>query len=410
MCRPKGVEGTTAGFPLPGWAVPSTGTVRVAVLFLDFPDAQATTSVAHEAKAILPYMEKYLESSSYGKLDLEFVFVDRWLRVEFNYRDHLYTNPYGIPELRHEVDREAVRLGDPDFDFTGIEALIVLMPSTHFSGGNALGSIQTDEGIVSTLRMNTFPSGPTYHQGRVAAHGLVHNLGLLDLGPYDLRRHRPKYTPRGQTWTQARFGLMGMQLSFPVSSQGDPRVAHVWEHPDGSRSTGYVNSLEALEMLAWSRWQLGWLDTAQILCVTESAATATLSPVADPGDGIAMVAVPLSDTEAIIIENRRKLGYDTVTEYRASEGYKTLLPALPAEGVLVYTVDAAIPTGDLPLKVAGDPGTGHIKGFPILTDGESVTIRGYTITVVSTTPHTTITITITQDAGGSDPGTSTVGD
>ena len=145
----------------------------------------------------------------------------------------------------------------------------------------------------------------------------------------------------------------------------------------------------------------GWLDTARILCVTESAATATLSPVADPGDGIAMVAVPLSDTEAIVIENRRKLGYDTGTEYRASEGYKTLLPALPAEGVLVYTVDAAIPTGDLPLKVAGDRGTGHIKGFPILTDGERVTIRGYTITVVSTTPHTTITIT--QDAGGIRP-------
>ena len=210
MCRPKGVEGTRAGFPLPGWAVPSTGTVRVAVLFLDFPDAQATTSVAHEAKAILPYMEKYLESSSYGKLDLEFVFVDRWLRVEFHYRDHLYTNPYGIPELRHEVDREAVRLGDPDFDFTGIEALVVLMPSTHFSGGNPLGSVQTDEGTISTLRINAFPSGPTYHQGRVAAHEMAHNLGLPDVGPYDLRRHRPNYTPRGQTWTLARLGLMGM--------------------------------------------------------------------------------------------------------------------------------------------------------------------------------------------------------
>ena len=408
MCRPKGTQGDTAGFPLPGWAVPSTGTVRVVVLFLDFPDAQATTSVAHELKAILPYMEKYLESSSYGKLDLEFVSLDRWLRAEFNYRDHVYTSPYGIPELRHEVDREAVRLADPDFDFTGIDALIVLMPSAHFSGGNALGSVQTDEGTVSTLRMNAFPSGPTYHQGRVGAHELVHNLGLLDLGPYDLRRHQPEYTPRGQTWAQARFGLMGMQVSFPVSSQGDPRVAHVWEHPDGSRSTGYTNSLEALEMLAWSRWQLGWLDTAQILCVTESEATATLSPVADPGDGIAMVAVPLSDTEVIIIENRRKLGYDTSTEYRTPEGNETLLPALPAEGVLIYTVDAAIATGELPVKVAGDPGTGHIKGFPILTDGESVTIHGYTITVVSTTPHTTITIT--QDAGGSDPGTSTVGD
>ena len=75
------------------------------------------------------------------------------------------------------------------------------------------------------------------------------------------------------------------------------------------------------------------------------------------------------------------------------EGNETLLPALPGEGVLVYTVDAAIATGELPVKATGDPVTGHIKGFPIPTDGESVTIGGYTITVVSTTPHTTITIT-----------------
>ena len=346
---------------------------------------------------MLPYMEKYLETSSYGKLDVEIVSLDRWLRAEFNYRDHVYTSPFGIPELRHEVDREAVRLADPDFDFTGVDVLIVLMPSTHFSGGNALGSIQTNEGAVSTLRMNAFPSGPTYHQGQSAAHELAHNLGLLDLGPYDSRRHQPEHTPAGQTWTRAAFGLMSMTVRFPVS-QRDPRVAHIWRHPDGSQSTGYVNDLQAYEMLAWSRWQLGWLDTTQILCVTEPEATATLRPVADPADGIAMIAVPLSDTEVIVIESRRKLGYDTGTEYRSPEGHQTLLPALPAEGVLVYTVDAAIATGELPLKVARDPGTGHIKRSPILTKGETITIRGYNITVETSTAHTdTVTITKTQN-------------
>ena len=42
LCRPLGVSGTTAGFPLPRWAAPSTGTLRVAVLFMDFPDAPAS--------------------------------------------------------------------------------------------------------------------------------------------------------------------------------------------------------------------------------------------------------------------------------------------------------------------------------------------------------------------------------
>ena len=106
-----------------------------------------------------------------------------------------------------------------------------------------------------------------------------------------------------------------------------------------------------------------------------------------------MVAIPISDSEMIVIENRRKIGYDKGEEHVASNGVSTTFPALIVEGVLVYTVDASRRGGDLPLKVAGDSGNGQFDDFPILVEGHSVTVHGYTITVVSTTPHTTITIT-----------------
>ena len=110
-----------------------------------------------------------------------------------------------------------------------------------------------------------------------------------------------------------------------------------------------------------------------------------LSPVADPGDGIAMAAVPLSEDEVIVLESRRNIGYDRF--------------AAPSnEGVMVYTVEAELFSRELPIKVAGDTGEGDTYQSPILKFGESVTVRGYTTTVIADDGEThTVTIAKTDD-------------
>ena len=396
MCRPRGVQGTTAGFPLPGWAVPSTGTVRVAVLFVDFPDASAGHSTQREAGLGLQETEEFLKRASYGKLDLEFGVLHRWLRAEQSYRQYLTKEPFDIVVGETDIVGEAVRLADDDFDFAGYQSVMVVTPSSHFHGGSARVAVQTKEGSVGrAVVVNAYwvdePRMPT-PWGRIAAHELTHGLSLTDLYPYDSTRHQQPDPPNNRTWVAAKFGLMSMWSRFLADGQ-DPRLAHVWEWPDGGTATGYASSLHADEMLAWSRWQLGWLEPDQVLCVTDQHTTVTLTPVADPGEGTAMVAIPTSETEAIVIENRRRIGYDKGTEYVQPDGARTTFPVLATEGVLVYTVDASREGGDLPLKVAGDSGNGQVDDYPILTRGQSVTIHGYTITVTSTTPHTTITIT-----------------
>ena len=72
-------------------------------------------------------------------------------------------------------------------------------------------------------------------------------------------------------------------------------------------SAPYSTYTGGSEMLAWSRWQLGWLEPAQIRCVTGTEATVTLSPVANPGTGTAMAAIPISRHKAIVMESRHKL-------------------------------------------------------------------------------------------------------
>ena len=399
LCRPIGDPyHVTAGFPLPSWAPLATGTVRVAVLFLDFPDAAASHSTHEEAELGLPYAKEYLKLASYGQLDVEFVPHHKWLRAEDSYTNYLADSFLGYQVLRN-TDSVAVRLADPEFDFTGIDIAMVVMPSSHFaSSGDAGGMVYTQEGVISpTSRINTAvavdrPREPS-QWGSSAAHELAHNLGLLDYYPYHDSHTLPD-SPIGKTWAHLSFGLMYLRAFF-LTNTGDPRMTITWHFPSGHRQTNPHYSFTAREMLAWSRWQLGWLADSQIRCVTDPEVTIDLRPAAtDPGNGIAMAAIPLSDTEVIAIESRRKIGHDVGIEHRTPDGISTTFPALVAEGVLVYTVNAALSSGHLPVKVAGDIGNGQVDGYPLLALGESITIRGYTITVQAATPDVhTVAIT-----------------
>lgn len=143
-CRPRGGSGTTAGFPLPaGWA-PSTGTLRVAVLFVDFPDAQATHTTEEEAEMGLAYMEQYLEAVSYGQLDIEVVPHHRWLRAEQPHTQ--YVGTLGVGQgLSRPISEHAVALADDEVDFSEIHAVVTVFPSSHFGGGgNAGGTVSAD--------------------------------------------------------------------------------------------------------------------------------------------------------------------------------------------------------------------------------------------------------------------------
>jgi len=409
-CRPLGVHNEpTAGFPLPAWAVSAHGTMRVAVLFLDFPDATASHTTQREAEIGLPVAEEYLETSSYGKLDVEFVPLHRWLRADNNRFDPEEGHPF---ELQLAMANMTVRLADDDFDFTGFDSVLIVMPSSHFGGGDAGRAVGTEEGPVATMaRINLFPvedrPRDPIQWGRVAAHELIHNLGLVDYYAIG-HAHQLPDPESGKIWVAGAFGPMGLGVRILVDPR-DARLAHIVRFPNGTTSTQFTPELGAWEMLAWSRWQLGWLDETQVRCVTEPTETIDLSPIAGPGEGIAMAAVPLSDTEVLVIESRRRTGYDAGWRFRWSNGAASTLPGLPTEGVLVYTVDAARVSGLLPLRVVGDTGNGQVDAYPILTVGESVTLRGYTIKLDSAGDeiHTvTITKTVEDDAEAPDSDTA----
>ncbi|MCE2527106.1 MAG: PD40 domain-containing protein [Actinomycetia bacterium] len=377
-CKPRGLDDYTAGFPLPAWAAPSTGRVKITVLFMDFPNAQATYTTHTEIQNGFSYMVQYLETMSYRKLNIEVDVVHRWWRAPKNFEAYLGVTVHGAGALFWEASAEAVRLADDSYDFSDTDMFITVFPSEHFgralAGGRAQADGKTFPGIWMNADVGVDPGIPS-PLGLMAAHELVHELGLADLYPWDGNiRGIPDLRP-GQRWVHSEIGLMSLEASFASTNPTLDFVAPV-------------------EMLAWSRWQLDWLEPSQIQCGIPPGGSVTLQPVAKPGTGTVMAAIPLSRHQIIVIENRRKLGYDAAAPPDHQSGG---MPShgLPEEGVLVYTVDTLTGNGQLPIKIAGEIGTVQYDSFPVLKVGESITLRGYTITITNDT-HPTYTINITK--------------
>ena len=395
-CRPPALwpGGLTAGFPRPPW-VPSVGKLRIAMLFVDFPDAVADYSTRVEVKHFdttfgsqgtslwhqnLAAIETYLETASYGRLDVELVPLHGWLRARHSLAAFFFdlereAYPGGVSE---GISVEAVELALAEMDFSEIDVVVTVLPSAYFGGGLAAwGAVQISNKLIPTVELNAFLRDMSYDTatdwGFVGAHELAHVLGLTDLYPKnDLDIPSP---PADMEWVSVAAGLMGLQGHYLAPES----------------ATRGIDGHEPMEMLAWSRWQLGWLEPTQIRCIVEPSATVTLTAIDQPGDGVAMIAVPVGETEVIVIESRRDRGFDRgqLTGYDRD--------VVNNGGVLVYTVDSSL--SESPIRYATDGGEGIMDQSPILPVGTSITVKGYEITIVEDTGDTH-TVRVSKLDGG----------
>ena len=261
----------SAGFPRPPW-VPSVGKLRIAVLFVDFPDGVADYSTRVETEYFdnLATIEEYLETGSYGKLDVELVPLHGWLRARHSLTAFLFD-----PNLGHlggavseDISVEAVELAVAEMDFSEIDVVVTVLPSAYFRGGRFAGAVQISDKLIPTLQLGVLPRHISLDTagdwGTNGAHELAHVLGLADLYPMNQSGYQGEFArpnpPADMNWVWVEAGLMGLQGNYlaPESAIGGPY------------------SQAPREMLAWSRWQLGWLEPAQIRCIVEPSATVTL--------------------------------------------------------------------------------------------------------------------------------------
>jgi M6 family metalloprotease-like protein len=331
------------GFPKADTTLPSLGTVKTVVLFVDFEDAPATQTPEEVFSIISPNAEKFFYDVSYGKMNYVLVPYFKWLRLD---RPSSYYH-YASYELIDDYYQDALNLADENVDFSAADSVVLMVPPDA----------------------STLPYGPAYLSfdgSSYSADGKEFFVGA---------RSGADLTNWGYPWLNHEIGHnMGLPDLYVFQSN------RAFRYIGGFSLMGNIAGF-APEYFAYERWQLGWIDDNQIFCQLDGEQVTTLTAIEIPG-GIKAVIVPVGSSRVVVIESRKKLGYDV---------------NLIEEGVLVYVVDSAIQTLKGPLTVYPDLETDPNREQAPLAVGESITVAGVTITVLESTSETdTVQVIVNQ--------------
>jgi M6 family metalloprotease-like protein len=335
-------RGVALGFPPIAERMPSAGTVKAAVLFVDFPDMPGSKTPEQLFAMLSPGAPDFYKAVSYGRLDWQLVPDLVILHLtKTTVQLGLADNEISFEDQRGYI-QEAVETAKPNFDFTGMQAVYVISDPansptsigpafTGFPGGGInTGGTEILNGVTSGQDL-------PYWGFLWINHEVGHTMGLVDLYPYEVDSTKNTSTYDDSSRFVGDFSLMGN-----INGKGK-------------------------EPLAFERWQLGWLDDSQVVCQLTNDQTTTLSAIETPG-GTKAVMVPTGKTTAVVVESRHPFGYDQ---------------GLPKTGALVYTIDTSIYSGmgviQIQPIIAGDP---LFLKSPLAV-GESVTVGNVTITVTA---------------------------
>ncbi|WP_371863962.1 M6 family metalloprotease domain-containing protein [Streptomyces cacaoi] len=323
-----GLDTWNASYPRP------EGTLDAALLFLSFPDAEPMATPRELTKDHFPATSDFFERASYGKFRLRPHTVDRWIEMP---------SPAGSYRIQRDWDsghrtsylRDAVAAADPYVDFGAYDVVYVVAdPDAPGVNSDATKVVNLEDPIkadgTDIKRLVTvFEQSPP--DRNVLAHETGHLFDLPDL------YQRP--TDGGADW-DTRVGdwdLMGSQFGL------------------------------APEPFAWHKWKLGWLDRAQVTCLSNTDSTPaqsvhTLRPLAAPPRGGAgaggagasggtagtagdkrLLVLRTGENEALAIEARDREGNDET---------------LCRQGVLLYRVRSDTASTEGPVEVVdAHPGT-----------------------------------------------------
>ena len=304
LTGPEMSEGTAASvLPLAA----GTNPLSAVMIFVDFSDVRATESTAELHNKLVPNARAWYAEASFGRATLDVTPIHRWFRMARGSRDYGIQNGLTFEEHKDYV-ADAIAAADADVDFSRYRIVYVVAargsalqrsPAFHAMPGDGISADGVELRHAATFGEDVREVSPQRYGANVLVHETGHLLGLPDL-----------YDGRAANYSQVF------------------RFAGEWDTM-GSTSTG-------AHFLAWHKWKLGWIDQTQLTCLRgPGEVTATISPAAAAG-GLKAVVVPTGPSTAFVIEARRRAGQDA---------------RLCEEGVLIYTVDALVHSGDGPVRV-----------------------------------------------------------
>jgi M6 family metalloprotease-like protein len=324
----------TSSFPISDYNQSNTaGKIRIALIFVDFPDAVANADAESYFNKISTKVSAVYREMSYGQLTVEFVRVPGWIRMSKESLKYNVMQNAKSYESSVRYVNEALTIADRSVDMTGVTSVAVFaVESAPGVAGDYKWGLDepliTGEGSkITSLIVTGGQWWLTNWEPLVVAHEFGHVLGLQDL----------------------------------YSKNEDDRSPFVGDFDLMSNAS---EDSAAPSLLGWDRWRLGWISDASVVCVKPTAENRiTLSPL-QTGKGTLLAVVPLSATRALVMESRHPIGIDS---------------KLATSGVLVYIVDTSIDTTEGPMRVQLAPNA--TLDDALLEVGEYLKAAGWTVSV-----------------------------
>jgi len=292
------------GLPRPENRLPNKGTLNFKVLFAK--SAGSTAANEKSAQDLYKKLQPEIVSSFYNQVsngsvkNIQFEPYYSW--IEFDKLESLQ-DARGTDLSRVESEwrtfvSKTLETADSKIDFAKSDGVIIILDpnSSYLSQSYAL----TDEHTVDGKKISSVAIlGRSYVQvglrsPYLVSHELGHLFGLPDL-----------YSFQDSTDTVDYFSIMNKAAVGGI---------------------GYFG---------WERFILGWLDDPQIICHKAGEVAGNLVPLTKV-NGLKMIAVPISSSQVLVVENRTKEGIDKM---------------IPNPGIIAYVVDSSIEGGKNPIKV-----------------------------------------------------------
>ena len=286
--------------------VSSTGTMKTFTIFVDFADQPAvndTTQALYDF--FFPNASIWYETSSYGKLSLDSAAdTSQFYRMPLNASEYAWNR--GITYEQHEAyiqdALEAYTVAN-GADVPPVDALYVVAgrnsPAITYSP-TFMGNVTTRNGTFVSKKAVTVGYDAYAKWGyKLINHETGHVMCLADLYP--------------------ATGAVGLYV-------GDYNIM------------GNINALYP-DYFAWDKWRLGWLEDAQVDCISagkKGVTTHTVHALESKSQEIKFVVLKRNETQALVVEARTGGGVD-------NKGGKA--------GVVVYAIDTTVETLQGPIRV-----------------------------------------------------------
>jgi M6 family metalloprotease-like protein len=326
--------GNGRGFPRSPARLQTSGTIKGMVLFVEFNDVLGKNDIVRRFDEYTTNFRAFYKAQSYGKLNIEMNYFPQYIRIyknssSYGMQTHNGGNPW--PYLK-----DALAAADPVVDFSRIDFVVVIPP------------VETDQIVYGPAFPLALGDDQLRTNEKVILNATVAGRDSM-LNPY-----------RSFWWLSHEVGhLFGLEHQYTWENVNYSSLLRaIWDVMD----TGDM----APELLAWHRFLLDWLDESSMRCLNRDSRVGTesihfLAPIESQNAGVKSVMIRLNEYEAIMLEARRNLGFDRISEFD--------------EGVIAYKINVrdvgstqeVMPITNLPF-VKGSTITGNLVPGDLVVD------------------------------------------